>query len=232
YWLGYEDSAVIWGEHLYISCNAGLMQCINLNTMDIVWVNDTWDDTNGSPVLELDEENHTAYIYIGTSLHFKANSEGRGDVAFFKFDAVTGELIWKDVRNVATVSGVSGGIQATAVVGKHSINDLVIVPYARTPSTSRGLLVALNKQTGEEVWSFETENYSWSSPIAIYDDAGRAYIVQADTRGHVYLLDGRTGELLDTLYFEDNNFEASPVAYGDMIVIGSRAAKIYGIKIH
>ncbi|MDL2235107.1 PQQ-binding-like beta-propeller repeat protein [Christensenellaceae bacterium OttesenSCG-928-L17] len=231
YWLGYESSAAIWGEHLYVADNAGLFQCINVNTMDIVWVQDTWDDTNGSPVLELDPDNHTGYLYVGTSLHWKKDSSDRGDVAFFKLDAVTGEVIWKDVRNVATVSGVSGGIQATAVLGKGNISDLVIIPYARTPRTSRGLLVALDKTSGKERWTFETENYSWSSPIAIYDEQGTAYIVQADTYGRIYLLDGATGALLDTLYIEKNNFEASPVAFNDTIVIGSRASRIYGIKI-
>jgi len=92
-------------------------------------------------------------------------------------------------------------------------------------------LVALDKYTGIERWSYELEAYAWSSPLAIYDEQGNAYIIQADTRGHIYLLEGETGRLLDTLFFENNNFEASPAAYGDTIVIGSRAAKIYGIKI-
>jgi len=231
YWLGYEDSAAAWGSYLYLSDNAGLMQCIDLNTMDIVWVQDTWDDTNGSPVLEVAQDEHTAYIYIGTSLHFKANSEGKGKVALFKIDAVTGKVIWEHVRNVRTVSGVSGGIQATALLGQGKISDLIIVPFARTPSTSNGILVALDKYTGIERWSYELEAYAWSSPLAIYDEQGNAYIIQADTRGHIYLLEGETGRLLDTLFFENNNFEASPAAYGDTIVIGSRAAKIYGIKI-
>lgn len=231
YWLGYEGSAAAWGSYIYLPDNAGLMQCIDLNTMDIVWVQDTWDDTNGSPVLEVIPDEHTAYLYIGTSLHYKANSEGKGKVALFKIDAATGKILWEHERNVRTVSGVSGGVQATALLGQGAINDLVIVPFARTPSTSNGMLVAIDKYTGIERWSFELEAYAWSSPLAIYDAQGNAYIIQADTRGHIYLLDGKNGELLDTLFFENNNFEASPAAYGDTIVIGSRAAKIYGIKI-
>ncbi|MDL2218709.1 PQQ-binding-like beta-propeller repeat protein, partial [Christensenellaceae bacterium OttesenSCG-928-M15] len=231
YWLGYEDSAVGWGEYLYLSDNAGLMQCINVNTMDIVWVQDTWDDTNGSPVLEEDIDNHTAYLYIGTSLHWNKKSDDTGEVAFFKIDAVTGETLWKDVRKVHTVSGVSGGIQATAVLGKGNLSDLVIVPFSRTPGGSNGILVALDKETGAERWKYETKGYSWSSPIDIYDAAGNGYIVIADSRGNVYLLDGKTGSLLDTLPFESNNFEASPAAFKNTIVLGSRAGRIYGITI-
>lgn len=232
YWLGYEDSAAIWGEHLYLSDNAGLLQCINLNTMDIVWVQDTWDDTNGSPVMEVVEEEHTAYLYIGTSLHWKKKSDDTGDVAFFKIDAVSGKVVWQDVRNVKTVSGTSGGIQATAILGKHSISDLVIIPYSRTPSSGSGLLVALDKKTGAERWAYRTEGYSWGSPIDIYDAKGNAYIVVADTRGNVYLLEGKTGALLDSIQYENNNFEASPAAFGNIIVLGSRAGRIYGIKVN
>lgn len=231
YWLGYEGSAVGWRNYIYNSDNAGLLQCIDVNTMDIVWVQDTWDDTNGSPVLEEDIDNHTAYLYVGTSLHWNKKSDDTGDVAFFKIDAVTGEVLWKDVRNVHTVSGVSGGIQATAVLGKGDISDLVIIPYARTPGGSNGTLVALDKETGAERWTYQTSGYSWSSPIAVYDDGGKGYIVVADSRGNVYLIDGASGELLDMLTYEENNFEASPAAYGNIIVLGSRAGRIYGIVL-
>lgn len=231
FWLGYEGSTVAWGEHIYLVDNAGLMQCININTLEPVWIADTWDDTNGTPVLEEDPENHTAYLYVGTSLHWTKDSDSSGIAPFFKVDAVTGEILWQYDKKVKTVSGVSGGIQATAVVGQHEISDLVIIPFARTPSTSKGQLVALDKETGEERWTFDMSQYAWSSPVAVYDEQGKAYIIQCDTYNHIYLLDGATGELLDTLEFESDNFEASPAVYGDTLVIGSRAAKIYGVKI-
>lgn len=234
YYLGYEDSAVVWNEYMYLTDNGGLMQCINLNTMDIVWTQDTWDDTNGTPALEVVEEDHTAYLYLGTSLRINANSKSTGDVAFFKIDAATGKIIWEDVRSVATVKGVSGGVQASAVLGKKSIDDLVIVPYARYPSdkSGRGALVALDKATGEERWRYSSD-YSWSSPVAVYDAAGNAYIVHANSDSSVFLLDGKTGELLDALTFEErNNFEASPAVFENTIVIGSRLGRIYGITIN
>ena len=46
----------------------------------------------------------------------------------------------------------------------------------------------------------------------------------------MYLFDGRTGETLDRLDLE-GNFEASPAAFDNMIVIGTRASKIYGVKL-
>ena len=64
----------------------------------------------------------------------------------------------------------------------------------------------------------------------MYDENGDGYLVTFDAGGTMYLLDARTGVLLDSLQLE-GNFEASPAAFGNTIVIGTRASKIYGIKL-
>ena len=53
---------------------------------------------------------------------------------------ITGEIVWKHdgERNTPSI-GVSGGIQATAILGKNSISDLVIIPFARTPNENDGV---------------------------------------------------------------------------------------------
>lgn len=233
YWLGYETSIATLGEYGYLGTNDGFLQCINLNTMSVVWVQDTKDDTNGSPVLETDFANRTAYLYIGSSLHFTADAESKGSVSFYKINAVTGEIVWEHTENVNTKHGVSGGIQATALLGKGNISDLVIIPFARTPNESDGIVLALDKATGTVRWTFPMEKYTWSSPVAVYDDSGNAYIVVcegSDTGGKVFLLDGKTGTKLATFEAE-KNIEASPAVYGNMIVFGTRGMKIWGVKI-
>jgi outer membrane protein assembly factor BamB len=233
FWLGYETSIATLGEYGYLGTNDGFLQCINLNTMSIVWAQDIKDDTNGSPVLETDCANRTAYIYIGSSLHFTADSDKMGDVSLYKVNAITGEIVWQHSEHVSTKSGVSGGIQATALLGKGNISDLVIIPFARTPSEDSGVLLALDKSTGAVRWTYNMEKYTWSSPIAVYDESGNAYIVVcegSDTGGKVFLLDGKTGTLLNT-FDAEKNIEASPAAYGNMVVFGTRGMKIWGIKI-
>ena len=106
----------------------------------------------------------------------------------------------------------------------------MIVPFARTPDNDHGYLIAIDKQTGETRWRYATEAYSWSSPVAVYDDTGKAYVINCDNTGHVYLLDGQTGTLLDK-FDAERNIEASPAVYNDMIVVGTRGMKIYGIRI-
>ncbi|MEN6593835.1 MAG: PQQ-binding-like beta-propeller repeat protein [Clostridiaceae bacterium] len=233
YWLGYETSIATLGEFGYLGTNDGFLQCINLNTMSLVWAQDIKDDTNGSPVLETDFANRTAYIYIGSSLHFTADADRKGSVSLYKINAITGEIVWEHSENVNTKPSVSGGIQATALLGEQNISDLVIIPFARTPNEDDGVVLALDKMTGEVRWTFVMEKYTWSSPVAVYDANGNAYIVVcegSDTGGKIYLLDGETGTVLST-FDSEKNIEASPAVYGNMIVVGTRGMKIWGVKI-
>ncbi len=231
YWLGFESSPVIWRHYMYVSDNAGNLFCIDINTLEVIWMQDVMDDTNCSPVFEINEETGEASIYIGTSLHWTVDNNNYGYIPFWRIDALTGEIVWKDEGYRCTRSSVSGGIQDTAALGKNNLSDLVYVAYAMTVDTeTRGVLVAYYKENGEKAWVKELGAYSWSSPLIIYDDNGDGYIVECTSAGRMYLFDGRTGEKLDMLELE-GNFEASPAAFGDTIVIGTRAEKIYGVKI-
>ncbi len=232
-WQGYEGSAAAWNGYLYLSSNDGMFQCIDLNTMRVMWIANTEDDTNGSPVLDVISENE-AYLYVGTSLHFNKDKNNKGIAPFFKIDAMTGEIKGKYGLTVFTVSGVSGGIQATAVVGKagSNISDLVIVPIARYGDKDAGVLVALDKETFKEKWTRTMDAYSWSSPVVVYDSNNKGYIIQADSKGYICLLDAATGEQLGTLRPTDSNFEASPAVFGNILVVGCRGDQtIFGIRL-
>lgn len=229
YWLGMEDSAVVWRNYIYIADNGGTLMCIDLNTMKIVWAQDVVDDTNGSPVFSV--EDGAPYIYIATSLHWTASRLFKlGDVPIFKINAITGEYVWKRTYLCNTVAGISGGIQATCVCGKGNIADLVIFPVARTPQVRSGYLVALDKKTGREVWKLKMRRYAWSSPVAVYDNEGNAVIVIGDCEGRLMLVDGATGSVLHSMEL-GANIEATPAVYNDTIVVGTRGQKIFGIKI-
>ncbi len=233
-WQGYEGSAVAWNGHLYLSSNDGMFQCVDLNTMQVVWIANTEDDTNGSPVLDVISEEE-AYLYVGTSLHFNKDKNNMGIAPFFKIDAVTGEIKGRYGLQVYTVSGVSGGIQATAVVGRQgsNIEDLVIVPIARYGNKDAGVLVALDKETFEERWKVEMDAYAWSSPAVIYDAQDNGYILQADSKGYIYLIDGATGQQRGALRPTETVFEASPALFGNMLIVGCRGGqKIFGIRIN
>lgn len=231
YWVGMEASPVIWGEHLIIGDNGGNLMCLNLNTLKLVWVQDVLDDTNCTPVLEL-EDGHP-YLYVSTSFHagWRAAENSTAAVPVWKIDAMNGEIVWQTDYTCYTQSGVSGGVQGTIALGKNKLSNLIFVPVARTGSNaSAGKLAALDKQTGEAVWTFDTAVYSWSSPVDFYDDEGNGYLVYCTSGGYMYLLDGATGEKLDAIDL-NGNIEASAAVFNNMVVVGHRSQKIFGIAL-
>lgn len=230
YWIGFEDSAVIWRGYIIMSDNGGNLICLDLNTLEVAWVQDVLDDTNCTPVLEL--ENGHPYIYTSTSFRagLRAGERQTADVPIWKIDAVTGEIVWQYDYSCHTETGVSGGVQGTLAIGKNDLSDLIFVPVARTPSAGAGVLAALNKHTGEVVWERQFQIYSWSSPVAVYDSDGKGYLVFCSFNGYMYLIDGLTGDILDDINL-GSNLEASPVVYNNMVVIGTRENGIWGVAM-
>lgn len=231
YWYGFEASASIVDNYLYVSENGGMFYCIDLNTMDLVWAQDTRDDSNSSPVFERVSEEQ-GYIYTAPSLHWTAGSRSWGEISVYKLDAITGEIIWETPFEVSTIDGVSGGVQATGLLGKAgtSIEGMIIYPIARYGAMYSGAVVALDTDTGEVLWQVDTQLYSWSSPVAIYTDDGRAYVVVGDAEGIMRLIDGATGEVLDTISIY-SIVEASPAVYENTLVVGTRGYMIHCLTI-
>lgn len=231
YWLGYEASVSIVENYLYISENGGMFYCVDLNTMELVWAQDTRDDSNASPVLERVSEEE-AYIYTAPSLHWTANPDKEGIISVYKLDAITGQVIWEAPYGVHTVQDVSGGMQATAVLGKPgtTLEGILVCAIARTPNLGTGILVGLDTATGGELWRYTTDFYAWSSPVAVYDEAGTGYILLGDTGSKLHLVDGATGNPVTTLTL-NGNIEATPAVYNSRLVVGTREEKIYGIDL-
>ena len=228
YWLGVESSAAIINHYAVLADNGGNLLCLDLNTLKLVWVQDILDDTNCSPVVSI-EDGHP-YIYISTSFHMGWRSSYKAEIPIFKIDAETGEIVWKTSYECYTVSDLSGGVQGTIAVGKNKLSDMIFVPVARTPGAGSGTLVALRKDTGEKVWERETSVYSWSSPVDFYDKDGNGYLAYCNTGFNLYLIDGKTGDVLDQMNL-GGNIEASPVVYNSYIVVGTRANRTYCVEV-
>ena len=229
-YLGYESSACIVDEYLYVSENGGLFHCVNLNTMELVWAQDTKDDSNSSPLFDWGEDDR-GYIYTAPSLHWTQKNH-KGVISIYKLDAQTGAINWTHEMECETHDGISGGVQSSPLMGKKGsdIEDLIIYTVGRSPTAWKGQLVALNKHTGEVVWQASTGNYTWSSPVALYNEDGKSYIFLGNASGVCRLVDGATGELLDTVDL-DQTIEASPVVFNDTVIIGTREG-VYAFRIY
>ena len=228
YWLGVESSAAIINNYIFLADNGGNLMCLDLNTLELVWVQDVLDDTNCSPVVDV-EDGHP-YIYISTSFHYGWRSYSTAEIPIFKIDAETGEIVWRTDYTCYTVQDLSGGVQGTIAVGKNKLSDMIFVPIARTPGASSGTLAALKKDTGEVVWEKETSMYSWSSPVDFYDADGNGYLLYCNSGFNMFLIDGKTGEQLDYMNL-GGNIEASPAMYGNYAVVGTRAMRTYCIQV-
>ena len=227
YWWGMEDSACVYGGYMFIADNGGNLMCLNLNTLELVWVQDVLDDTNDTPVLSV-EDGHL-YLYISTSFHLGWRSSSVAEIPIWKIDAETGEIIWSRPYNCTTMDGVSGGVQSTIALGKHDLSDYIYVTVSMTDSVSTGVLSCIDKKTGEVVWEHKAY-YAWSSPVCVYNTDGSGVVIYCTSQGEVFMLDGLTGKVLSQMQM-NGNVEASPAVYNDRLVVGTRNCMIYGVQL-
>ena len=226
--LGIENSVAAYANLLHFADNNGDIHCIDLRKMEPMWVIEGLDDIDATITIE--DEEGTPYLYVGDEVDHQGTS---GISTVRKLNGLTGEVIWKnefDCESVVGADATNGGVLATNVIGKNNISDLVIFSLARYDGFNSGAIVAIDKETGEIVWKTKLNNYLWSSPVDFYDKDGNGYIIQCDSAGNMFLIDGNTGEILNTITL-DANIEASPAIYEDMIVVATRAGSIYGIEI-
>ena len=217
-YIGYEGSVTAVENYLYIGDNGGSFQCVDANTMEVVWVQDLVDDVNATAVFEWGEDGR-GYLYVGASTDYATNKS----MPFYKLDAQTGEIIWEKHYACVFNDEHTGGIMGSPMLGREGtdLEGLLIVTVASYPTGWDSMVYAFDKETGEVVWEFETSNFTWCSPVGVYTEDGKGYIIQIDHDGVCYMLDGASGELMNS-YELNVHVEASPVVFGNRLVIGTR----------
>ena len=228
YWLGMEDSAAVYRGYLFVADNGGNLMCLDLNTLQLVWVQDVLDDSNSTPVLSV-EDGHL-YLYVSTSFRLGWRSYDTAEVPIWKIDAETGEIVWKTPYQCYTEDGVSGGVQSTIALGKNQFSDNIYVTVAKTGAEYDGVLACLDKKTGQVKWEHKAY-YAWSSPVCVYNSDGTGAVLYCSCAGKMYLLDGETGQVLDTFVLGETAIEASPAVYDNHVVVGTRDSRIWGLQL-
>ena len=136
------------------------------------------------------------------------------------------------------------GAKASPVIGQQGLSDLVYFTVTGLSESGRdelnlgggsekAALIAMEKETGRIVWTCGLESRCESSPIAVYDAKGNGWIIQCEQDGTIHLLEGLTGVEVNTLKVK-GQIEASPAAYGNVMVIGTTGkgtSYIYGIEL-
>lgn len=226
---GIESSFGAYRNLGYFSDNNGNVFCLNLKTMKPVWYFDNLDDSDASMVIDVVEDK--PFLLVGNEVD-KQGSQGN---AFFrKIDGLTGKEIWKINRNCTGSNNGplsnNGGILSTCIVGKGKVNNLLITVFSRVDNDMGGEIVAVDKETGKEIYSIKLNSYSWSSPVDVYDHQGNMFFIHGEVSGKLSLYDGKTGKLIDSIMLE-GAIESSPIVVDNNLIIGTRGGYIYNITL-
>ena len=257
-WYGFESSPAVFRNYLFINDNGGHLQCIDTNTLKLLYAVDLEGDTDASPVLEEDGAAGTLFVYTASQTNVQAPDlpTGWGYATLKKINAITGQTVWsKDRISYVGNGSYKSGCRATPHVGRGSISNLLICAFsgagipvvdesgAVSSYTYGGRLVAFDKNDGTVVWSIETDGSAdyVSSPLVLYTDRGDAYLVACDRSGKVNLYDASTGGMaLCTSLDLGARIDSTPAAFGNYLVVGTTgkgadgtetSPKIYCIKI-
>ena len=171
--------------------------------------------------------------------------KGDSDIQIRRYDALSGKQIWE--TSVGVYKGKKDkddvGAKASPVIGQHKLDKLVYFTVTGLSDEGRqqlglsgetpAVLIALEKESGKIVWSYGLSSRSESSPLAVYDKDENGWIIQCEQNGTIHLLEGLTGNVVNTLQL-NAEIEASPAAYGNTMVIGTTGKNtsfVYGIEL-
>lgn len=190
-------------------------------------------------VLEEAPADGTIYLYGGNKVSSRGATDGVGETIHRKIDGLTGETLW----SYSIPAALDEGTMATPHVGKGDLQDLVIFACSDVSVTVDGqaqyggLLVARNKDTGEVVWQVEQISGYWASPVVIYDQNEKGYVLQCDRNGLLRMYDGISGQQICEVDL-GSRIESTPAVFNNMLVVGTRGQygrgegqKIIGVMI-
>lgn len=230
-----ESSIAAYQNYVFYADMGGVLRCVDTTSMKTLWAVKTGDAVEAAVALDLVDDGNTLWLYTANTL----TNRSKGSCQIRRYNALTGAEDWvyevPVKKNKKT--GVTAGVKASPVVGRNGLDGMVYftVSYATDidGSAADGVLIALDKETGKPAWRRPLSSYSYSSPVAVYNEEGRGWIIQAANDGKMELLDGLTGAVVSTLQIE-GEINASPAVYKGTLVIGTQGkgtSYIYGISL-
>ena len=196
-----SSSPIVVGQRVFVTCWSGYgldrespgeqaqlrrhLVCVDRQTGQILW------DKTVAPVLPEDRYGGM-FAEHGYASHTPV-SDGKYIFAFFGKTGVVafdldGRQLWQ--HSVGVESGANGWGTASSPI---LYGDLLIVPATAESEA----LVALDKETGAEVWRQEASGFSgvWGSPILVRVDDSRTDLVMA-VPNELWGFDPGTGKLV------------------------------------
>lgn len=235
-----ESSIAMYGPYVYYADMKGVLRCVDTTTLEVKWAMATGDAVEAAISLDMAEDG-TLWLYTANTLQ----NRSKGSAIVRRINAATGEEDWQVSMAVAKPKSkeLIAGVRASAVIGQQNLGEYVY--YAVSYMTkaggveigldgaAKGALVCMEKKTGKVVWAKDLGAYTYSSPVAVYTEEGKGWIIQAVSNGTMVLVDGVTGKTVNTLKL-DGTINASPAVYKNTLVIGTTGkgkGAIYGIEL-
>lgn len=227
---GIESSICIYMNYGYFSDNHGNIIALNLNNMKPVWHYANHDDSDATLVCR--EEDGIPYLYTACEVDRQGMD---GWCHMVKINGLNGEPVWQFNihcrRAVLPNKVLDGGMYATLLLGKGDCSGLLFAHICRNEEQGpKGELVAIDTGNGQQVYSVPYSQFAWSSPIGLMGEQDKMFVFACDATGTVRLLQGATGEVICKKHI-GHNFESSPIAVGNAVVVGARNRKIYKFVI-
>ena len=212
-----ENTSALFEGRVYFGNSAGRilgLDITNIESGEAPIVFDYWvgDDVDASIVI--DEE---GMLYV--SAEYERYLDRAKDLGqLIKLNPYNEEdpYVWGMFS--LTEPPAKGGLWSTPALGNE-------VLYA---VTNKGFLIAVDRETGEEVWIYDDGPGSWSSPVIVDGHL----IVVGNTglmRDFFIGTDERAPELQWTFKVGNGNVESTPAVWNGMIYVGNRDGFMYAI---
>ncbi len=223
---GIESSLCVYRNYGFFSDNHGNIIAVNLNTMRPVWHYYNHDDSDGTIVCR--EEQGVPYLYAACEVDKQGH---QGLCHFVKLRALSGECVWEQTiacnRVDLGAKTLDGGMYSTPLLGRGDCSEIIFANICRNgASESKGELTAFSTRDGSILFTVPYGEFCWSSPVSLLNERGEMFIFTAAATGFVYVIRGKTGQVLCQREI-GYNVESSPVVVGNSIVVGARGQNIY-----
>lgn len=231
------SSPIVVGDKVFVTCYTGygLDAKAPGNKTDLVRHLLAFDRTSGkelwrvSEAAKVAEDNYQGFITQHGYASSTPTSDGQrvyvlfGKSGLFAFD-LDGNKLWQTSLGTKSDPAKWGG-GASAIV----YNDLIIVNAGIVGNQ----LVAVNKVTGDKVWSVEDEKFTncWSTPAVVNASSGDQILFNVPNQ--VVAVDPTTGDKIWTAKSPLNDSTCGSIVVKDdkAWLMGSRMGKAMGLKI-
>jgi outer membrane protein assembly factor BamB len=189
----------------YVGSADGYLYAIDLETGNVRWRYETEGASFASAEFGFDRKTIQSSPAVAGGTVFFGSRDGK----FYALDASTGELRWRYDHSTPWVISSAAIHQGAAIVG-----------------TSDGLYMhAMNVETGEEIWRFETGDRVFSSPAV---SGGVVYV--GVHSGRFLALDAASGILSWELKF-GGAIMSSPVVHEGRAYFGCDGGSVYAVRL-